>query len=157
MTFTGAATDVMGGGDAPRVMVTGNPMPSGWHSTPDQYFDTSVFTAPGIGQYGNAGKTVFRGPGINNWDMKVSRYFHVTERTSLQLAGEFYNAFNHANFTFSDSSGGNAKFSWQQPKDTSGNTIATAPFQWVQVNPDFGRMTGARSPRIVQVELRLTF
>ena len=157
MTFTGAATDVLGGGDSPRVVLTGNPMPSGWHSTPDEYFDTSVFTAPALGQYGNAGKTVFRGPGINNWDMKVSRYFHLTERSSFQVAGEFYNAFNHTNFTLSDSSGGNAKFSWQQPKDANGNTVATAPFQWVQVNSDFGRLTGARSPRIIQVELRLTF
>ena len=39
----------------------------------------------------------FRGPGIWNLDLGVSRNVKLTERYSLQLRGEMFNALNHAN------------------------------------------------------------
>jgi hypothetical protein len=39
----------------------------------------------------------FRGPGIWNLDAGVSRNVRLSERYSLQLRGEMFNALNHAN------------------------------------------------------------
>ncbi|HEU5237934.1 MAG TPA: hypothetical protein VFU37_12430, partial [Pyrinomonadaceae bacterium] len=37
------------------------------------------------------------GPGFWNFDMGLYKTFSLTERYKLQLRGEFYNIFNHAN------------------------------------------------------------
>ena len=39
----------------------------------------------------------FRGPGFWNFDFGLYKNFRVTERYTIQLRGEFYNIFNHAN------------------------------------------------------------
>ncbi len=43
-------------------------------------------------------RNAFRGPGQWMWDMGVYKNFHVTERFTLQLRGEFFNILNHHNF-----------------------------------------------------------
>lgn len=48
-------------------------------------------------------RNAFRGPGFWNFDGGVYKTFHITEKYSMQLRGEFYNVFNHAN-TFVSSS-----------------------------------------------------
>jgi hypothetical protein len=45
------------------------------------------------------GKGAFRGPGFWNADFGLYKSFQITERVRLQLRGEFYNAFNHANMS----------------------------------------------------------
>jgi len=40
----------------------------------------------------------FRGPGVNNVDMNVSRTFRIGERYSLKFVAEAFDIFNHANF-----------------------------------------------------------
>jgi len=42
-------------------------------------------------------KDAFRGPGFWNVDFATFKTFQVTENTRLQLRGEFFNVFNHAN------------------------------------------------------------
>ena len=37
------------------------------------------------------------GPGFWNWDIGVQKRFSITEHHSLQLRGDFLNAFNHFN------------------------------------------------------------
>jgi hypothetical protein len=44
-----------------------------------------------------SGRDAFRGPGWWDLDMGVSKNTKITERFSLQLRGEFFNLFNHAN------------------------------------------------------------
>jgi outer membrane receptor protein involved in Fe transport len=53
-------------------------------------------------------KDAFRGPGYWNADFGLYKTFQITERVRLQLRGEFYNAFNHANMFVL---GGNADIS----------------------------------------------
>ena len=48
--------------------------------------------------YGNMGRNVLRGPGINNWDISVMKNFKFTEAKSLQFQANFFNAFNHVQF-----------------------------------------------------------
>lgn len=56
------------------------------------------FASAPLGSLGNAGRNVFRGPGLNNWDMELYKNTHITESTYVQLRIELYNAFNHTQF-----------------------------------------------------------
>jgi hypothetical protein len=130
--------DITGGGDGARVIVTGKAALSAGDRSFTRFFDTSVFARPAVGTIGNAPKDVFRGPGINNWDLSLFKNFPVRERASFQLRWEMYNAFNHAQFSSVDAT---ARF------DASGK----------QVNTRFGAITADRDPRRMQGSLRFTF
>ncbi|MBL8236099.1 MAG: TonB-dependent receptor [Bryobacterales bacterium] len=95
-----------------------------------RWFSTASFANPALGTFGNAGRGLFRAPGINNWDVSFIKRFEVTERVAMQFRGEFFNLFNHTQF-----SGVNTSFG------------AGA----------FGQVTSARDPRITQLALRLLF
>jgi hypothetical protein len=88
--------------------------------------------------WGNAPKYSFRGPGINNWDTSLFKNFSLTERLRGQFRAEFYNVFNHTNFSGVDTA---AKF------NAAG----------AQTNLTFGQYNAAQFPRRVQLALRLTF
>jgi hypothetical protein len=97
------------------------------------YFQTSCFTPPPVGYFGNSGRTPLHGPGINNWDVGIEKSFplQLREDTKLQFRGEMFNAFNHTQFGL-----------------PSADTGAGA---------NFGRVGGARSPRLVQFGLKLVW
>ena len=63
-----------------------------------QYFNTSLFSFEAIGQLGNSPRRFFSGPGINNWDLALLKDVRLTESKTLELRGEFFNIFNHAQF-----------------------------------------------------------
>lgn len=67
-----------------------------------RYFNTSLFSPEQLGQLGNAPRRFFHGPGINNWDITLGKDTKLTERSSLQLRADFFNAFNHAQFNQPD-------------------------------------------------------
>jgi hypothetical protein len=77
--------------------------------TVDRFFDTDAFvqlnpTAGGVGfvpnqAFGNSGIGILRGPGMANVDVNVAKSFSITERQSLQFRAEFFNLFNHTNFS----------------------------------------------------------
>jgi hypothetical protein len=94
------------------------------------YFNTSLFSLENIGQFGNAKRRFFSGPGMDNWDMALAKKFRITETKSLELRGEFFNAFNHAQF----------------------NT----PSGLIDSNT-FGVVTSANDPRIGQVAAKFEF
>lgn len=95
-----------------------------------RYFDTSCFSAPPAGFFGNAGRNILSGPGINNWDIGIDKLFPLRESMRLQLRAEFFNAFNHAQFDMPNS-----------------NVVA----------PNFGLIGSARAPRLIQFALKLQF
>ncbi|MDX2153177.1 MAG: carboxypeptidase-like regulatory domain-containing protein [Bryobacteraceae bacterium] len=131
--------DRWGGGDAPRVNMVGNPVLSKGDRTFFRYFNTDAIAAPlNRGDFGNAPRDVYRGPGINNWDLTVYKNFPITERARFQFRWEFYNLFNHTQFNAVDN---NARF------DAQGR----------QVNGQFGQLTGARLERQMQLSLRVEF
>jgi hypothetical protein len=51
-----------------------------------------------IGQFGNAGRNIVTGPGVQQWDFSALKNFRFTETKSLQFRTELFNIFNHANF-----------------------------------------------------------
>jgi hypothetical protein len=97
------------------------------------------FGRPARGTFGNAGANVLRGPGINNWDVSVYRRIPIREGGKyIQLRFESYNTFNHTQFSAVSQT---ARF------DLQGN----------QVDPLFLQPTAARSPRRVQLAMRLSW
>jgi len=95
-----------------------------------QYFNTAAFTVNRVGTFGNVGRNVLQGPGRQNLDMGLLKDFALVEGLRLQFRGEVFNILNHANF-------GNP----------NGNVSAA----------NFGRITLASTPRIMQLALKLIF
>jgi hypothetical protein len=91
-----------------------------------------------VGTFGNAANDVIRGPGLNNFDVSIFKNFALAERMKLQFRSEFYNAFNHTQFTGLD-------------------TAARFDAQGRQVNMRFGEFSNAAEPRRIQFALRLSF
>jgi len=102
-----------GNTDVPDVVgkvVTQNPRKAGPNG-PNTYFLPDAFAPGPTGQFGNANRQFFHGPGINVTDFGVSKRTVLKEAMSIEIRAEFFNIFNHANFTnpngdFNDSSFG---------------------------------------------------
>jgi Carboxypeptidase regulatory-like domain len=93
--------------------------------------------------YGNMGRNVLRGPGINNWDISLMKNFRFTESKSLQFQTNFFNAFNHTQFfgpTLSAGSVGGSSSFGQVTSDTTGSS---SPYY--------------RGPRIIQFALKFYY
>jgi hypothetical protein len=75
-----------------------------------QYFDPSVFSDPGPGNWGDLGHNALRGPGRDNWDLSLFKTITLTENSGLQLRLETFNTFNHTQFQNSDNSLGDTRF-----------------------------------------------
>ena len=57
------------------------------------YLAPAAFSIPLTGNFGNAPRNYFNGPGTNNFDFMVGKNFR-RERLNAQFRAEFYNAFN---------------------------------------------------------------
>ncbi|MEA2257212.1 MAG: hypothetical protein QOJ51_37, partial [Acidobacteriaceae bacterium] len=55
--------------------------------------------ADAIGHFGNAGSGILVGPGVELWDLSAIKNVKIGERASFQFRSEFFNAFNHTNFS----------------------------------------------------------
>jgi len=73
----------------PGAVITGNP---------NQWFNPSAFVLPAAGTYGNAGRGVYSGPGLAEFDLSLIKTLSLNDRTRLQFRSEFFNVLNHANF-----------------------------------------------------------
>ncbi len=65
----------------------------------DHYINPGAFTKAKRGTFGNSGRGMFDGPGQFNVDFSVFKNIPITERVRLQFRTEFFNIFNHANFS----------------------------------------------------------
>jgi hypothetical protein len=101
------------------------------------YFDQSAFTGtvcsltsagvltgPDCGSFGTANRRFFHGPGFNNTDLGVSKMIPINEAMHFEVRAEFFNIFNHAQFS-----------------NPSGDISSE----------NFGNVTSARDPRIGQI------
>ena len=131
--------DITGSSESARVNVVGNPAISKGDKTFDRNFDTSVFRRPAKGDFGNIGVNTLRGPGVNNWDIAISKRFPLrSEQRLLQFRTEMFNTWNHTQFSALNST---ARF------DAAGN----------QIDSTFGSFTAARTPRIIELSLKFYF
>jgi len=67
-----------------------------------QYLNPADFTQPDYGFQGDTGRNILNGPGINTWDMGLSKNFRFGERYRVQFRWEMFNAFNHPSFGYPD-------------------------------------------------------
>lgn len=109
------------------------------------YFDTSGFTQETLGQLGTSRRRFFSGPGIDNYNMSLLKDTKFFDRYTLQFRAEFFNVFNHTQF-----SGVSGNFGSASP------LVAGEPPPGSS-NPEFGVATGAADPRIGQLALKLQF
>jgi hypothetical protein len=65
---------------------------------PSLWFNPGAFTLAPLGQFGNAGKGIIRGPHMVNLDFALLKNFRFVERYTIQLRGEVFNIANHPNF-----------------------------------------------------------
>lgn len=95
-----------------------------------RYFNTAAFVRNAPGTVGTAGINILEGPGMATFDIGVNKDFPITETHSLQFRSEFFNALNRVNF---------------------GNPNST------QNSVNFGRITSAGDPRVIQFGLKYRF
>jgi hypothetical protein len=86
------------GGGTQRPNRVGSGYLPGGQQTIDHWFDTNAFVAPAQFTFGNSGTGILTGPSYFNVDLGLMRHFAIMERFGLDLRGEWFNAFNHANF-----------------------------------------------------------
>jgi hypothetical protein len=103
------------------------------------WLNAAAFSRPsGRGDFGNAERYVFQGPGISNWNLSLFKNFPLGGSRRLQFRWEMYNVLNHTQFLAID------------------NTVRfTAAGE--QTNAAFGKATSARNPRIMQASIRFAF
>ena len=119
--------------------------PKTWkNGSTQQWFNTSAFSCPGsttgvscvtmtaanFGLYGNAMTGIIRGPGQEIYNMAIFKEFHITEANYFEFRAEAFNTFNHTNPN--------------NPNATLGNA-------------NYGKVTSAADPRIMEVALRYKF
>jgi hypothetical protein len=90
-------------------------------------------------------RNAFRGPGHYNLDLGVYKSFKLTERFRLQLRGEAFNLFNHANMFVLGSTADASSFQFVEAKRGGVATATTAPGQ------------DTREHRNLQLGVKLTF
>ncbi len=91
---------------------------------------SGVFTPEVMGFLGNSRRRFFHGPGLNNFNMSLAKNTKITESKSLELRFEAFNLFNHAQFL-----------------NPNGEINSS----------EFGLVTGARDPRIMQIGAKFLF
>lgn len=84
---------------AERANLVGNPYPAGFKKNIAHWFDTSAFSQPADGYFGNSSRNLLRGPGIHNIDLSLFKNFPFT-KFNVQFRLESFNAFNHPEFSF---------------------------------------------------------
>ncbi len=72
--------------------------------------NASAFAVPSLYNYGNAGRNLLRGPNLVNVDFSMFKNIPIRERLRLQFRAEFFNLFNHPNFSNPSASFGTASF-----------------------------------------------
>ncbi len=118
----------IGAGPAQRPNISGDPN-NGPH-TPQQWFDTSMFSLPALYSFGNAPRNAVLGPGLQEFDFSLQKDIVLREPLRLQFRAEAYNLLNHANFNIP-------------------NRIA--------FTPNFGSISSAQDSRQLQFALKVLF
>ena len=107
--------------------------------------DSQVVGDPSLATYGTLPRNYFRGPGYINFDLAFSKTTSIGEHVKFELRAEFFNIFNHANFTNPGIiNNGNGTY--------AGGGSGTNPN-----SSQFGQITSTFDPRIIQLAGRISF
>jgi len=100
-TVTSGTDNSLDGIGNDRAKLTGadyNAIPATACSNCVWYFNPAAFATNDLGTFGNVGKGAYYGPSLHVWDMGVSKNFHFTATSYVQVRVEFFNVFNQVNF-----------------------------------------------------------
>ena len=130
----------IGSGAAPGQLSCSTPN----HSCLDSaaFVDTANNVLPG---FPTQRRNQYRGPGFFDTDLSVTKNFKLYERLNFAVGATFYNLFNHPNFGYPDYYVGDSTF---------GKILNTVS---VPASPYGAFMGSAASPRLVQLNARITF
>ena len=125
--------------------VTNRPNQSGAVSTVgtiNEWFNVSAFTDPTLGLFGTAGKDTITGPGRWNFDTSLFKDFSGIkwwnpEGATLEIRFETFNTLNHTQ--------------WNGLSTTASFNSAG------QINNNFGAITSAFDPRVIQLGAKFLF
>jgi hypothetical protein len=109
-------------------------------STSADWINLAAFQLPAAGTFGNAGRDIFRGPGLWQLDLGADKQIPVTERVHLRFRAEAFNLFNRA------------QLGQPNANISAGPGIFGLITQPVNITP-----IGAGTPRQIQLALRLEF
>lgn len=119
----------IGSGPAQRPNVIGDP--NNGPKTPNEWFNTSLFSLPSLYTFGSFPRNGLIGPGLEEFDLSLQKEIPFAwEATRLQFRAEAYNLFNHPNFNIPN------------------RTAFTA---------NFGQISSAQDSRQLQFALKLMF
>ena len=120
----------IGAGPAQRPDQLRDPKLPGGERTPARWFDTSAFALPAAFTFGTALRNSVIGPGFADLDFAVAKSWGFGASGSVEFRWETFNLLNRANFDLPNRIFGNASF---------------------------GRIFSAKSPREMQLGLRVAF
>jgi hypothetical protein len=119
------------------------------------FLNPAAFATPAPGTYGNMARNALSGPSFWQADLILNKRFRVTETMNFEFRTEFFNVFNHTNFTNPSSTLNNALSSSFQPGQ---------PFTQSLAGPTFGvlrstvnQTVGLGTPRQIQFGFRFNF
>jgi hypothetical protein len=92
-------TNTMGLFNGAQYTSTTGISPYNKNPTVAEWFNPAAFTPTGVDLFGTTPRAALFGPGQNNWDISLSRNFPIKEKITLQVRGDFSNAFNHVQFS----------------------------------------------------------
>jgi Carboxypeptidase regulatory-like domain len=127
--------DIAGSATAGQI---GTPTPCPANTPCLAYLNKSVFATPAAGTYGNAGKGTWRGPTLWQADTGLLKTFTPIashEALNFQFRGEFFNIFNHPQFSDPNVTFANAAFGTirQTIGTQTGNVGTTADYRIIQL------------------------
>ena len=94
--------------------------------------------------FGNLGRNTYRGPYQQNWDFSLMKNFRVAERVNVRFTMDFFNIFNHANFS--------------NPQINDVETITHDSLGKPTTDGPFGKISSTvGTPRLIQFSLRVAF
>lgn len=107
--------------------------------TMNEWFNPACFTTTALAQdfasgnprFGDSGRNILRQPGMQNWDIGLTKKATLAKGLAAEFKGEFFNAFNHTN--------------WGAP----GNVIGSGTVGVIS--------SQAGSPRNVQLAIKIDF
>jgi hypothetical protein len=95
VSVSGDPANVDGGTE--RANIVGNPLPSGFNQTVQQWFNKSAYATPAQYTFGNLGRNTLLGPSYKEFDFSLMKDFHFTEAKYLQFRCDLFNLFNNVN------------------------------------------------------------
>lgn len=119
-----------GGSDRADVAPDVNPKLD--NPAPEKFFNTDAFKVPARLKWGNSGRNIIDGPGVQQFDINIGKDFKFGETRRAQFRAEIFNILNHPNFF---------------PPNTTVN------------NPNFGKIlgTGNFTSRQIQLGLKIYY